>query len=312
MLDVVISLAFPLIASIIFFGFRALLVTAVCVAVCVASEYISRKVMKRDNTIDDLSAVVTGMLLAFCLPVSIPLWIAAIGGIVAIVVVKQFFGGLGFNFVNPAITARIILLMSFPSQMSNWTAPIVGGADAVSTATPMATLGLLFEGGDTSALSMNASGLPTLREMALGVIPGSLGETSAIALMIGFIYLLWRGIITPTIPLTYVGTTALLTLIITGSPMYTAYQIFGGGLLLGAIFMATDYVTSPFNFKGRLIFAFGCGVLTVIMRLFGNMPEGVSFAIILMNIIVPHIEKISMPKPFGSKGVKAGGKKQEA
>ena len=287
--DVVIALVPAMIASGIIFGPRAILVILVTVLSCVLSEYVCRKVMKRENTISDLSAVVTGVLLAFNLPVSINLVMAAFGGVIAIVVVKQMFGGIGMNFVNPALTARIVLMASFPSQMSTWSEPfyfLKGSADAITTASP---LNVMANGGD----------MPSYFQMALGLRAGCLGETCAVALVLGGIYLAARGVIRVEIPLCYIGTVLLFTLALGQDPLY---HLLSGGLLLGAIFMATDYVTSPLTFWGRIVFAVGCGVLTVLIRVFGSLPEGVSFSIILMNILVPHIEKLTRPKPFGEEG----------
>lgn len=289
MLDVIISLIPALIAAVFIFGPRVLAVTATTVISCVLSEYISRKVMKRSNTIGDLSAVVTGIILAFNLPVSLPLWMAAVGGIVAIVVVKQFFGGIGQNFANPAITARIILLLSFGKAMGDWTVPLSWKTDAVSGATPLALLG-----------TENAE-LPSKLDMLLGLRGGCLGETCAVALLIGGIYLVVRKIISPAIPLSFIGTVAVIMLIKGhGDLNFLTYELLGGGLLLGAIFMATDYSTSPLNFKGKIVFGIGCGLLTSVMRLFTPMAEGVSFAILLMNLLVPHVERLTAPKPFGT------------
>ena len=304
MLDVIIALIPALIASIVIFGFRSLLITAVCVVSCVAFEYISRKIMKRDNTISDLSAIVTGMLLAFNLPVTIPLWMCVIGCFFAIVVVKQFFGGIGQNFVNPAIGGRIVMLVSFSSAMTNWSEPLKwkDGLDAVSAATPLASL---EAGGSTDAL-------PSLLEMFLGVRGGCIGETCAVALLLGFVYLLIRRVIKPVIPLCFVGTVAVIMLIAgKGSFEFMLYEVLAGGLLLGAIFMATDYATSPITTKGKVIFAIGCGVITAVIRLFANLPEGVSYSIIIMNILVPHIETLTKPLPFGAEKEKKS-KKEEA
>lgn len=289
MLDVIISLIPALIAAVFIFGPRVLAVTATTVISCVLSEYISRKVMKRSNTIGDLSAVVTGVILAFNLPVSLPLWMAAVGGVVAIVVVKQFFGGIGQNFANPAITARIILLLSFGKAMGDWTVPLSWKTDAVSGATPLALLG-----------TENAA-LPSKLDMLLGLRGGCLGETCAVALLIGGIYLVVRKIISPAIPLSFIGTVAVIMLIKGhGNLSFLTYHLLGGGLLLGAIFMATDYSTSPLNLKGKIVFGIGCGLFTSVMRLFTPMSEGVSFAILLMNLLVPHIERLTAPKPFGT------------
>lgn len=304
MLDVIIALVPALIASIVLFGFRSLLITVVCVASCIVFEYISRKIMKRDTTIGDLSAIVTGMLLAFNLPVTIPLWMCVVGCFFAIVVVKQFFGGIGQNFVNPAIGGRIVMLVSFSSAMTNWTEPLKwkDGLDAVSTATPLASLEI---GG-------NITSLPSLLDMFLGVRGGCIGETCAAALLIGFVYLLIRRVIKPTIPLCFVGTVAVIMLIAgKGNFEFMLYEILAGGLLLGAIFMATDYATTPITTKGKVIFAIGCGIITAVIRLFANLPEGVSYSIIIMNILVPHIESITKPRPFGAEKEKKS-KKEEA
>lgn len=286
MLDVIIALIPALIAAVIIFGTQVLLVTLVCVGSAVLSEYLSRKVMKRHQTIGDLSAVVTGLLLAFNLPVSIPLWIAALGSIIAIVVVKQMFGGIGQNFVNPALAARIILLVSFPSKMTGWT------LDGVTTATPLASL--------KSGKVISAE-LPSIVDMLLGKHGGCLGEVCSVALILGGIYLIVRKVISPAIPLSYIGTVAVFMLLAgKGSLEFTAYQLLSGGLLIGAIFMATDYTTSPVSFKGKIIFGIGCGLITAAIRLFGGYPEGVSFSIIIMNILVPHIERLTTAKPFGT------------
>ena len=287
MLDVIIALIPALIASVIFFGVRALLVVCVTVASCVLSEYICRKVMKRPVTVGDFSAIVTGMLLAFNYPVGIPLWIAVIGGVVAIVMVKQMFGGLGHNFANPAITARIILMTSFPVRMTTWMAPyFFKTVDATSTASPLA----LISSGDTASL-------PTYMQMFLGERAGCLGETCILALIIGGIYLVAKKVIAPTIPVVYIGTVFIFMAILGQDPLM---QILSGGLFLGAIFMATDYVTSPLTTKGKVIYAVGCGILTTLIRLFGSLPEGVSFSILIMNILTPHIENLTTPKAFGT------------
>ena len=297
MLDVIIALVPAAVASVILFGPRALLLIAVCIACCVLCEYISRRVMKRDNTIMDLSAVVTGLLLAFNLPVSISPLIAAFGSVVAIVVVKQMFGGIGQNFVNPALTARVILMTSFPSKMTTWTAPFayLHGADATTTATPLA---LSAQGA--------ADSLPGYLEMFLGVRGGCLGETCGLALLLGGVYLIARRVISPVIPVCYLGTAAVMSLLLGRDVLF---DLLAGGLLLGAIFMATDYTTSPINFGGRIVFAIGCGVLTILLREFGSLPEGVSYSIVLMNIMVPLIERAVKPRAFGKvKAGKAGAK----
>ncbi len=290
MLDVIIALIPTLIAAVVLFGPRVLAVTATTVISAVLSEFAARKVMKRHNTIGDLSAVVTGLILAFNLPVNIPLWMAAVGSFFAIVVVKQFFGGIGQNFANPAITARIVLLISFGQAMGSWTAPLSWRTDAISTATPLAILG----GESTEAL-------PSLLDMFLGVRGGSLGETCSVALIIGGIYLMARKVISSKIPLAYIGTVAVIMLIAGKFDLeFVAYQLMSGGLLLGAFFMATDYSTSPIKSNAKIVFGIGCGLLTCLIRLFAALPEGVSFAILIMNLLVPHIETIMAPKPFGT------------
>ncbi|MBR4857968.1 MAG: RnfABCDGE type electron transport complex subunit D [Clostridia bacterium] len=304
MLDVIIALLPALGAATAIFGPRVLAVTATTVISAVLSEYVARKVMKRHNTIKDLSAVVTGLILAFNLPVSIPLWMAAIGSFFAIVVVKQFFGGIGQNFANPAIAARIFLLISFGQQMGNWTAPLAWkNADAVSSATPLAILG-----------GESAEAMPSLLQMLLGVRGGSLGETCALALILGGVYLIARKVISPKIPVAYIGTVAVIMLIAGKFDLeFLAYQLMGGGLLLGAFFMATDYSTSPIKSNAKIVFGIGCGLITCIIRLFGSLPEGVSFAILIMNLLVPHIETIMAPKPFGTvKEKKSKAKEGEA
>ena len=294
MLDVIIALAPAAVASVILFGPRALLLMAVSVASCVLCEYICRRVLKRPQTVNDLSAVVTGLLLAFNLPPEINPLVAVFSAVVAIVVVKQMFGGIGQNFVNPALTARIILMTSFPTRMTTWTAPFAymnGEADAMTTATPLA---LSAQGATDS--------LPGLLQMFLGVRGGCLGETCALALLLGGIYLVARRVISPVIPVCYLGTAAVFSLLLGRNVLF---DLMAGGLLLGAIFMATDYTTSPLTVKGKVIYGIGCGLLTMLIRVFGSLPEGVSFSIVLMNILVPLIERISRPKPFGKEEVRS-------
>ena len=291
MLDVVIALIPALIAAIFIFGPRVLCVAAVSVSSAVLAEYVSRKVMKRHQTIGDFSAVVTGLILALNLPSTIPYWIAAIGSIVAIVVVKQFFGGIGQNFANPAITARIVLLLSFGAQMGNWATPLSWKTGITTSATPLA-VGYEAMEGETSV---------SLLDMFLGLRGGCLGETCALALILGGVYLIARKVISPAIPLTYIGTVALIMLIAgKGDLGFVAYQVMGGGLLLGAFFMATDYSTCPIKVRGKIIFGIGCGIITALIRLFASMTEGVSFAILIMNLLVPFIDRATIPKPFGT------------
>ena len=280
MLDVIIALIPSLIASIYFFGPRAAVVVIASVATCVIAEYICRKVMKREQTIGDLSAVVTGILLAFNLPSSVPIYVPII------VMVKQMFGGLGQNFVNPALLARIILMNSFPVLMTTWYPSGNFGADTTAMASPLANIA-----------AGNVDALPSYWDMFIGNIPGCLGETSALALLIGGIYLIARKVISPIIPVTYIGTVFVLSAILGQDPVA---QILCGGLFIGAIFMATDYVTSPLTNKGKFIYALCCGIITCLIRVFASLPEGVSYSIVLMNIIVPLIERATVPKPFGT------------
>ncbi len=279
MLDVIVSLLPASAFSIVLFGWRAALIIAVCVISCVLFEVLACKLFGHDITIRDLSAVVTGLLLALNLPSSIAgknIWMAVVGSFVAIFIVKQMFGGLGHNFVNPAIAARIVLLVSFPVQMTRYYAPF---SNAVTEATPLS----------------NPQVHLTLKELLFGTYGGSIGETSVLLLVIGGLYLMIRGIIKPIIPVTFIGSVALLTLITGGDPIFS---ICSGGVMLGAIFMATDYVTSPTTNLGKAIFGLGCGIITVIVRS-GVAVEGVSYAILFMNLLVPHIERITVRKPFG-------------
>ena len=281
MLDVLIALIPALIASIIIFGARAALVTFVCLASCIIFEWVFNKFTKKPNTINDFSACITGVLLAFNLPVTIPLWQAVFGSAVAIILVKQIFGGLGKNFANPAITARIVMFLAFAGPMTDWVSPI----DGITGATPLALIGR----GEIEAL-------PGIWDMFIGVRGGSLGETSNLALLIGGIYLMLRKVITWHVPVTFIAVVFGLSAVLGQQPVY---QLFAGGLFLGAIFMATDYVTSPQTNKGRLIFGVGCGLFTVLFRFYSSYPEGVSFAILLMNILTPYINKFTTSKPFG-------------
>ena len=284
MLDVIIALLPTSVAACVIFGFRSAVLIAVCVATCVLLEYVSRKIMKRDTTIGDLSAVVTGLLLALNLPVDINPLIAMFGCLIAIVVVKQMFGGIGMNFVNPALAARIVLLVSFPSAMMHWVTvpgqPQGAMIDATTSATPLAA----------------KAGTYSYIDLLIGRCGGSIGEVCAIALILGGIYLVIRRVISPIIPCVYLATAALMSLAFGLDPLY---QILAGGLLLGAIFMATDYTTSPVTNWGKVIYAIGCGVLTMLLRTYSNMPEGVSFSILLMNILVPHIERLTAPRTLG-------------
>lgn len=286
MRDVLIGLAPAMIAAVVIFGFRALLMTAVCVAACIIFEYGTERILGRENTISDLSAVVTGVILSFNLPVQLPLWMAVVGCFFAIVIVKQLFGGIGNNFANPAIAARIFLLLSFSQPMTTWL-QVEGGraVQGVYGATPLA----LISAGDTA-------NLPSVMEMLLGTRGGCMGETCAIALILGGVYMIWKKVITPTIPLAFIGGVFVLSLLFGVNPVY---ELLGGGLMLGAFFMATDYTTSPITEKGKIIFGLGCALITMVIRVFGSYPEGVSYAILLMNIITPHINRMVRNKAFG-------------
>ena len=277
MRDVLIALCPALIAGCIVFGLRALLVVAVTTAACVFFEWGFEKLCKKPSTIADLSAAVTGVLLAMNLPVSIPLWQAVFGALVAMVAVKGLFGGIGKNFANPAITARIVMFLAFSKTMTAWVFP-----DAVSTATPLA---MLANGESVSYATL-----------FLGNHGGCIGETSALALLIGFAYLLIRGVITWHTPVCFVGTVFVLSLILGQDALA---QILSGGLMLGAIFMATDYSTTPSTDWGRVLFGIGAGLLTVLIRFYGAYAEGVSFAILFMNILTPYLSRWTETKPFG-------------
>lgn len=297
MLDVVIALLPAVIGSIYFFGFNAFKLILVSVISSVVFEALIQKVFKKPVTVDDFSAVVTGILLAFNLPASAPWWLPVVGSAFAIIVVKQFFGGLGQNFMNPALAARAMLLSSWPSLMSTYVAP---GADAVTSATPLAIMKYGFSDAKASASVAEAGNvLPALKDMFLGNIAGAIGETSALLLLIGAAYLLIRGVISWRIPFAYIGTTVLVLLLFGVEAEYIPYHIFAGGLILGAFYMATDYSSSPVTPWGQIIFGIGAGFLTALIRVKGGYPEGVSYSILLMNIATPLIERFTKPKVFG-------------
>ena len=301
MLDVIIAMLPALAFAIFNFGLRALTLTAVSVVGCIFWEWLYRKLMKKPQSIGDLSCVVTGMLLAFVCPVQMPYWMILIGDFFAIIVVKQLFGGIGKNFLNPALAGRAVLLASYAGTMTSWVdpaagkAPIIGSvADVVTTATPLAVM----KTGDFAALT----GTYNVGNMFIGQIPGSLGEVSALALLIGGAYLIWRKVINWQTPVSYIATVAVLTFLFPkqGSGVeWMLYSVFGGGLFLGAFFMATDYATSPVTKKGQLIFGIGCGLFTVLIRYFGSYNEGVCYSIMVMNLLVALIDKYTKPTRFG-------------
>ena len=295
MLDVIIALIPALMAAVIFFGPQALLLAVVTTSASVFFEFIFRLIMKRDtSSISDLTAVITGLLIALSLPANIPLWKAVAGAAVAIVIIKQLFGGLGRNLFNPAMVGHVVAvllvkILRYPRGYAialNWiVSPAQYGADAVTTATP-------------SQLLADGAAMPGLGELFLGLHAGSMGETSILALVLGGVYLVYRRVISPVIPLTYIGTTLFIVTLAGHDPLV---HLFFGALVFVAVFMATDYATSPVNLKGRIIFGIGCGLITAIFRLFGNTTEGVSLTILVMNFLVPFIERLTLPKTFGYK-----------
>lgn len=293
MLNVIIALLPAWGAAIYFFGLRVIPLTAVCIGSCILFEYICRRMMKRDNTITDLSAVVTGLILAMNLPVTLPYWMAVIGSFVAIVIVKQLFGGLGQNFANPAITARIVLMVSFPAAMTKWVLPFGEKVDAVSAATP---LGL--EKMSSDQLAKIGQTVPDYMDLFLGKTGGCLGEVCALGLLVGGLYLAVRRIISLAAPVSFIGSLFVLSWIAGDDPVY---QILAGGVFLGAFFMATDYATTPITTKGKIVFGLGCGIITFVIRHFGSYPEGVSFSILLMNVLTPYIEQLTRTKVLGAK-----------
>ena len=316
MLDVLIALVPALCIGIWFFGPRALTMTVVSVLACEIFEYGYRKLLKKTNTCGDLSAAITGVLLAFVCPVTLPYWVLIIGDFFAIVVVKQLFGGLGKNFLNPALGGRAFLMLCYPILMTTWVKPgranwvgllsgTVGmnGAELATGATP---LSVDFMHSHTDAVTgavLNVLPDASLMDMFVGNIGGTLGEISALMLILGGIYLVVRGVIRVRVPVAFIATVAVLTFIfpLGGNDRlaWMAYNVFGGGLMLGAIFMATDYVTSPATPKGEIIFGIGCGLLTVFIRYFGGYPEGVSYAILIMNTCVWLLDKVGKPARFG-------------
>lgn len=286
MLDVLIALSPAVIASLVLYDLRALLLLAVTVASAVGSEFLFNLCAKKEQTVTDLSAVVTGVLLALSLPASTTVWQCIVGGAFAIVIVKCFFGGLGNNFANPAVTARVFVLLAF-AEVGASVAP--NFAELESGATPLATLA---KGGT----------LPEIWEMLLGLRGGAIGEGCAVALLLGFAYLVYRRVIHWEVPTVFVVTLFVLSWILSGDITLALYYVLSGGALFAAIFMITDYVSTPITFGGKLVFAFGAALITVLIRFYGSYPEGVSFAILLLNILSPYIEKWTTKKPFGGAG----------
>ncbi|MBT3318271.1 MAG: RnfABCDGE type electron transport complex subunit D [Clostridia bacterium] len=289
MIDVIIALLPATVCGVYFFGIDALWIILVCVASAVGTEAVLQKLMRRKVTALDGSAALTGLLLALNLPVMAPgmLWLPFVGAAFAIAIVKQAFGGIGSNFLNPALAARALLMVSWPTAMTTWTMPV----DAVSAATPLA------------ALKYGGDALSPYLDMAVGNVGGTIGETSAIALIIGGLYLLIRRVIDWRIPGVFIATVALFTFIAGPEGLFTGdalYHMLGGGLMLGAIYMATDYSSAPMSNTGKIIFALGCGILTSVIRLWGGFPEGVSYSILLMNLVVPLLDKAFKPKLFGT------------
>ena len=309
MLNVIIALLPCVVASTIIFGARTLLVVGVTVAASVLFEYLYCHLMKKPNPVGDLSAVVTGLILALNMPVTMPVWIAIVGAFIAIVLMKQLFGGIGMNFANPALVARIVLFTGFASRMTAFVNPPkaartlqIMGVDGASSATP-----LQVEGG---------VGKYPLMDLFMGVHGGVMGETCALAILVGLAWLLITRTITATIPVAYVGSYAVFSFLLNvgelgaaDAGMLVLHEVLAGGLLFGAVFMATDYVTSPFTLKGKIVFGIGLGLITFGIRAFGNMAEGVSYAILLMNLFVPYINDLTRQVPLGYKKHKKGAEK---
>ena len=298
MLDVIIAMLPALFWAIYNFGFKALLSVVVSVVACLFWEWLYRKLLKKPQSIGDLSAVVTGMLLAFVCPPELPWWALVIGAFFSIVVVKQLYGGIGCNFLNPALAGRAFLLASYATWMTSWAIPQIR-PDVTSAATPMAIMKEGTEEAFTTLMSNYSIG-----DMFLGKVGGSLGEVSALCLLVGGVYLLIRKVISWQIPVAYIGTVAILTLIAAPAGIdnvqYMLYNVFGGGLMLGAIFMATDYATSPVTKPGQLIFGLGCGLLTCFIRRFGSYPEGVCYSILIMNCTTWLLDKYIRPTIYGA------------
>ncbi|MBR5236435.1 MAG: RnfABCDGE type electron transport complex subunit D [Clostridia bacterium] len=297
MQDVLIALVPSLISGVIFYGFRVLWILALSIGSCVAFEYLWQHLLKKPIRIGDLSAAVTGVLLAFNLPVTVPWWIPVIGAFVSIIIVKELYGGIGSNFMNPAMVGRVFLSVSWPILMTQFCEPFIGHwfgtTDVITSATPLAIL----KSGE------GIEGLPSFVTLFLGGVGGCIGETSALALLLGGLYLVYRRVINLRIPLSFVGAVALLSFLFTNGSLSPfdnmMYHVLSGGLFLGAFFMATDYATSPVAASGQIIMGIGCGLITFMIRRFGGYPEGVSYAILLMNVATPLIDKVCKPKKYG-------------
>lgn len=293
MRDVLIALTPAWISAVVLFGLKALLNIVLCVGVCVLSEFLFNLITKKKQTIVDLSACVTGLLLALSLPASANVWHCIVGSVFAIIVVKCLFGGIGCNFANPAVTARVFILTAFSTSIVGGTLTNFQNPDLVASATPLE----IIKSGDISTL-------PSLVDMLLGNRGGAIGETCAIALIIGGVYLIVRKVISWHTPVILIGTVFVLSLIIKQDLTLALYEVLGGGVIISSFFMATDYSTTPINKYGKMVFAFGCGLITVLIRFWGSYPEGISFAILLMNILSPYIEKWCTRKPLGKEAKK--------
>ncbi|AXU60267.1 TPA: RnfABCDGE type electron transport complex subunit D [Clostridioides difficile] len=299
MKQVIIALLPAVVAGVYFFRLNALSAMFFCILGTVGTEFLYQKFTKQKSTIGDFSAVVTGLLLAFNVPASLPWWMCLVGGIFAILVVKMVFGGIGCNFVNPALAARAFLLASFPVAMTAWTQPGVNwigkNLDAVTTATPLSFL----KNGAAGLADLSSNGI-SLADMMIGNIGGCIGETSAILLLLGGVYLMYKGIINYVIPVFYIATVFILTFLLGGFNItFAIYQLFAGGLMLGGFFMLTDYTTSPMTKKGQIIYAVLAGLITTVIRMYGGYPEGVSYSILLVNCLAPLIDKFVRNRVFG-------------
>ena len=289
--DVLIALTPAAIAGVVLFGLRALLVIAVTVASAVLSEFVFNLITKREQTVKDLSAAVTGLILSLCLPAKTEIWQCVLGAVFAIIVVKCLFGGIGYNFANPAATARVFLLIAFATSVGGGSATNFAGAELASGATPLESL----KAGSTDAL-------PSIFDMLIGNRAGAIGETCIIALLVGGLYLIIRKVIKWQVPAIYIATVFLLSLLIKQDVTVALYEVLAGGVVIAAFFMITDYSSTPINTYGKMVFAFGCGLLTVLIRFYGSYPEGVSFAILIMNILSPYIKTLCTRKPLGKGG----------